>query len=359
MNNQEIIDLNFKASLLKILDLNDFKKALIFTSPGNDKRGNTDLFKIELKKQKIKIETFLVDSYPTLQSINHALRITENFEPDLVVSIGGGSTIDTAKVASTCTVSKTNYTDINNLKLSEKIFHISIPTTAGSGAESTKFATIWSKETLEKFSFEDEKIMPEIVFLLPELTKSLPLDITISTSLDALCHNIDSLLNKYKNTKSTQYAIESIQLINNNLPMLLNDLNNEDLRMNILKASNLAGKAINISRTSLNHAISYPLTNLYNLEHGYACAYSVIATIDMFKSDIEKLPFSKHLIDARNLISNIDLKSMVKNKISYQNSSEVMNLVIKNSRLANFLFNIQELQIHQILTNSKQYYLSN
>ena len=76
--------------------------------------------------------------------------------------------------------------------------------------------------------------------------------------------------------------------------------------------NNIPGKAINISRTSLNHAISYPLTNLYNLEHGCACAYSVIATIDMFKSDIEKLPFSKHLIDARNLISNIDLKSMVK-----------------------------------------------
>ena len=74
--------------------------------------------------------------------------------------------------------------------------------------------------------------------------------------------------------------------------------------------------------------------------------------VTISKSDIEKLPFSKHLIDARNLISNIDLKSMVKNKIAYQNSSEVMNLVIKNSRLANFLFNIQELQIHQILTNS-------
>ena len=60
MNNQEIIDLNFKASLLKILDLNDFKKALIFTSPGNDRRGNTDFFIRELKKQEIKIYNFLI-----------------------------------------------------------------------------------------------------------------------------------------------------------------------------------------------------------------------------------------------------------------------------------------------------------
>ena len=359
MNSQKIIDSNFKAGLLKILDVNIFKKALIFTSPGNDKRGNTDLLKQELKKQNIKIETFLINNYPTIQSINQALKITNDFDPDLIVSIGGGSTIDTAKVVSVCNVSKINLTDINNLKLSEKIFHISIPTTAGSGAESTKFATIWSKETLEKYSFEDEKIMPEVVFLLPETTKSLPLDITISTSLDALCHNIDSLLNKYKNIKSTDYAIESIQLINNNLPLLLNDLNNENLRMNILKASNIAGKAINISRTSLNHAISYPLTNLYNLEHGYACAYSVIATIEMFESKIDKLPYSKHLFDSRNLISNIDLRSIVKSKIMNQNSTEVTNLVLKNSRLSNFLFNIQDTQIHQILTNSKQYYSSN
>lgn len=359
MSNQEIIEFNFNASLLKILDKNVFKKALIFTSPGNDKRGNTDLFKQELEKQKIKIETFLVNSYPTLQSINQALRITESFDPDLVVSIGGGSAIDTAKIASTCTVNETNYTDINNLKLSKKIFHISIPTTAGSGAESTKFATIWSKETIEKFSFENENIVPEVVFLLPELTTSLPLDITISTSLDALCHNIDSLLNKFKDTKSTDYAIESIQLINNNLPLLLNDLKNQELRMKILKASNLAGKAINISRTSLNHAISYPLTNLYNLEHGYACAFSVIATVDMFKSDIDKLPFGKHLIESRNLISNINLRSIVKNKIKYLNSSEITSLVVKNSRLSNFLFDIQDLQIHKILINSKNYYLNN
>jgi len=141
--------------------------------------------------------------------------------------------------------------------------------------------------------------------------------------------------------------------------LLLNDLNNENLRMNILKASNLAGKAINITRTSLNHAISYPLTNLYNLEHGYACAYSVIATVNMFKSKIDKLPYSKHLYDAKNLISNIDLRSIVKNKIMYQDSTEVSNLVLKNSRLSNFLFDIQDWQIHQILSNSKQYYSSN
>ena len=137
MNSQKIIDLDIKAGLLKILNVNVFKKALIFTSPGNDKRGNTDLFKQELKKQNIKIETFLINNYPTLQSINQALKITDDFDPDLIVSIGGGSTIDTAKVASACNVSKTNLTDISNLKLSKKIFHISIPTTAGSGAEST------------------------------------------------------------------------------------------------------------------------------------------------------------------------------------------------------------------------------
>ena len=359
MNNQEIINLNTKANLLKILEVNVFKRALIFTSPGNDRRGNVDFFKQELKKQKIQFKTTLVDSYPTLQSINLALKIAETFNPDLIISVGGGSTIDTAKIISVCKSSEDNYANIDSFEMSKKIFHISIPTTAGSGAESTKFATIWSKETLEKFSFENEKIIPEVVFLLPKLTISLPVDLTISTSLDALCHNIDSLLNKYKNLKSTEYAIESIKLMNNNLPKLLNDLNNEVLRMNVLKASNLAGKAINISRTSLNHAISYPLTNLYNLEHGYACAYSVIATIDMFQNNIKKLPFSKHLFDARNLISNLDINNIIKNKIINQNSSEVTDLVFKNSRLSNFLFDIQEFQINQILTNSKQYYLNN
>lgn len=358
MSNQQIFNSDFKIELLKILKEHVFKKALIFTSPGNDDRGHTDFLKELLYNEKINFETFLVDGYPTLQSINRGLKITKSYDTDLIFSIGGGSVIDTAKIASACVAVENNYENINNLQLTKKIFHISIPTTAGSGAESTKFATIWSKSTLEKFSFEHDQIIPEVVFLLPDLTLSLPLEITISTSLDALCHNIDSLLNKYKNSKSIDYSIESIELINKNLPLLINDLNDKNLRMNILKASNLAGKAINISRTSLNHSISYPLTNLYNLKHGYACAFSVISTINMFQADIEKLPFGKNLIDSKNLISNLDLKSKIKKNITKLDENKVTDLVFKNSRISNFLFNVQKKQIHEIIVNSKKYYLS-
>ena len=92
----------------------------------------------------------------------------------------------------------------------DSIFTIAVPTTAGTGAESTKFATIWSEETKQKFSYEHENLLPEVVYLLPEFTKSLNHELTLTTMLDALCHSVDSLLNKYSNDISIELSKKAI-----------------------------------------------------------------------------------------------------------------------------------------------------
>ena len=165
--------------------------------------------------------------------------------------------------------------DISNLKpqSSKFYFHNSCPYYIGSGAESTKFATIWSEETKQKFSYENENLLPEVVYLIL-ITKSLNYDLTLTTTLDALCHAVDSLLNKNSNNESIRLSKEAIKLTNSNFSLLLENLENIDYRAEALYASNLSGRAINISRTSLNHSISYPLTNYYGLPRLSMCFFS-------------------------------------------------------------------------------------
>tara|TARA_B100001559_G_C16454050_1_gene600747 strand:- start:252 stop:1331 length:1080 start_codon:yes stop_codon:yes gene_type:complete len=356
MSNQKIFDNNLISNVKTIIKDKNFKNSLIFTSPGNVKREGSELIINILKQFNIPHKIFLVDGYPSPNSIYKAIQERNLSKIDLIISVGGGSVMDTAKIASACSAVEVNNSGIDNLISTNKIFHIAIPTTAGSGAESTKFATIWSKETNEKLSYENEKIIPEIVLLSPELTMTLPKNITLATSLDALCHCIDSLLNRYKNDESIDHGLQSIKLINKALPLLLNNLGNRGLRKDILKASNLAGKAINISKTSLNHAISYPITNLYNLEHGYACAFSVMSTIKMYENEITKLSYGSNLFESANLISTLKLEDNIRNKIKNLDVNKVLNLLVSNNRLSNFLFDIKNSDIKKILIDSKNHY---
>ena len=114
---------------------------------------------------------YVINNYPTLLDIEIMFKHLSDHNVDLVISIGGGSSIDIAKIYSSCNLEVDSLTDISQLlnsNSSDCIMSIAVPTTAGSGAESTKFATIWSKESKEKLSFENENLIPDYVYLIPE-----------------------------------------------------------------------------------------------------------------------------------------------------------------------------------------------
>ena len=142
-----------------------------------------------------------------------------------------------------------------------------IPTTAGSGAEVTSNAVIYVNQI--KYSFESELLIPDNFFLIPEFLISAPSKIKASAGFDAIAQAVESLVSKKSNEESLKYATKSLEI---SINCYNSFLNSPDLTKasEMIIASNLAGKAINISKTTAPHASSYPFTSLFNISHGHA-----------------------------------------------------------------------------------------
>ena len=354
---QEIIKQNIKEHYFNLIKKSNFKNCLIVSSKGNFRRNYEKMFIDGLNGNIFNIFYHEINEYPNFDNINNLYNEFENKNIDLVISIGGGSAIDLGKVFSACELNE-KLKAIKNLKIRKnQIFNISVPTTAGSGAESTKFATIWSQSDSTKYSFENDSLLPNIAYLDSSYTITLSLVNTLTTALDALCHCLDCLWNKTKNIDAEAYASDSINIISEYLPEVVNDLQDPIARKFLLQASNKAGQAINITKTSLNHSISYPLTNIYNLPHGFACAFSVPGIVEFYKSE---LAFSKHnelYKKANNLVSNLELNEIYKKYLKFLDIEEVALKVLDNSRSKNFEYKINNKILINILSHSKKIFL--
>ena len=153
-----------------------------------------------LKENKCSYIIQKINNYPTLLDIETMFKNVEQIDIDLVISIGGGSSIDIAKLYSSCILNEENLINVSQLlnrKPQDCIFSVAVPTTAGSGAESTKFATIWSKKSKEKLSFENENLIPNYVYLIG------------SDKLSTDLHNISTNANKKHTNMDTDYTFNN------------------------------------------------------------------------------------------------------------------------------------------------------
>lgn len=190
---------------------------------------------------------------------------------DLIIAIGGGSSMDMAKLIRGFAVNK----GANNLEIiegSRKIPMkgkplIMIPTTAGTGSETTHFAVVYYKK--RKYSVAHRYIFPEIAILNPVLTMSQPKYLTACSGLDALSQAIESFWSVNSTNESEKYAKEAISLLIHALPKAVNAPDKKNREM-VMKGAHLAGKAINISKTTGAHAVSYAFTTFYGIPHGHA-----------------------------------------------------------------------------------------
>jgi alcohol dehydrogenase len=197
----------------------------------------------------------------------------ENF--DLIVAIGGGSVLDMAKLISILVFQETEIEKIlfkNEKPINRKIPLLAIPTTAGSGAETTHFTVIYENKT--KYSWAHTSILPDFVYLSSDFLSSASPYQKACSGADAFCQAIESVWSVNANAQSEEYALKSIKLILNNLVSAVKHGSSESLS-NMQRASYLAGKAINITKTTAPHAISYAFTSYYNIPHGHAVALSL------------------------------------------------------------------------------------
>ncbi len=185
---------------------------------------------------------------------------------DLFVGLGGGTTIDIAKIISIAYSNGCHKAGevLIDKGLENKLDLIFIPTTAGTGSEATSFAVVYKDKV--KISIETRSLLPRWVVLDPLLLRSLPEPVLNSTILDALAQAVESIWAVGATAESRQYSLQAISLILDNVY-----LENSTGRLgNLLLGSHLAGKAINISKTTLSHSISYPMTSHFGIPHGTA-----------------------------------------------------------------------------------------
>lgn len=206
---------------------------------------------------------------PKYEEVEKGIDLYRHEGCDAILAVGGGSAIDVAKC-----IKLFSRMDQGRLYMQQEykdtgIRLIAVPTTAGTGSESTRYAVIYHHG--EKQSITHNSIIPDVAILEPKVLKSLPLYQKKCTMLDALCQGIESWWSVNSTEESRQYSEVAVRTIMKWWHEYIFDSTYKSAR-HIMEAANYAGRAINITQTTAPHAFSYKLTSLYGIPHGYAVA---------------------------------------------------------------------------------------
>jgi len=199
-------------------------------------------------------------------------------EVEVIIALGGGSVIDTAKFLAAGHLAfepARAYLEGQGELDRAALPVIAVPTTAGTGSDLTKWATIWDPQTGRKLSLNRDDLFPEVALVDPALTHSLPWSLTLACGLDALSHALESNWNRSANPVTRQFARTAARDIMAALPLLKADLTNRSARHQLSRGATLAGLAFSNTMTALAHNISYPITLEKGLVHGIACSFSL------------------------------------------------------------------------------------
>ncbi|NLB91053.1 MAG: phosphonoacetaldehyde reductase [Clostridiales bacterium] len=214
------------------------------------------------------------DDFTPNPSYESILKGVEKFQAsncDGILAIGGGSALDVAKCIKLFSGMDPKKSYLEQSLIDSKIPLLVIPTTAGTGSESTHFAVIYKDNV--KLSVTHPSLFPNVVFLDSTVLDSLPLYQKKVTMLDAICQSIESWWSLASSPLSIHYARQALKLLFTYGSTYLQG--NTDSAKYILRGSNLAGQAINLTATTAPHAMSYQLTTLFGLPHGHAVALSL------------------------------------------------------------------------------------
>jgi alcohol dehydrogenase class IV len=209
---------------------------------------------------------------PKSADVERGIRRAREFRPDAVIGFGGGTAIDLAKLIGSLSDQATTLELLIKGAASivgESIPIIAIPTTAGTGSEATHFAVVYHAG--KKYSLAHDNLLPKFALIDPLLTCSMPKSLTASTGLDALCQAVESIWAVGATDESIGYAASALRLALRHLDSAVNEPTTA-ARCGMCEAAHLAGRAINISRTTAPHALSYWLTSQYGVPHGVAVA---------------------------------------------------------------------------------------
>ena len=251
------------------------KRIALFTDKGIEASGLPELPIAKLKGAGK--EVVVLNELPPEPTYAQAQALVDQFKAsgaDLILAVGGGSVMDTAKLASLCNTDDYGIKELLDepLKGRKTVYTIMIPTTAGTGAEATPNAIVAVPEKELKIGIVNPAMIADAVILDPEMIRKLPRKIAAATGVDALCHAIECFTGNKANPFSDMFALEALDLILNNIEKACDDPDAMAEKSAMQIASFYAGCAITASGTTAVHALSYPLGGKYHIAHGVSNA---------------------------------------------------------------------------------------
>jgi alcohol dehydrogenase len=237
--------------------------------------GPIDGFITTLAKNNIAIETDTsIKHEPSFGDFATIMQRVAPFDPDIVIGIGGGSVLDIAKLVAAQLGNDQHLKDYagNGLLKSRKRKLICLPTTSGTGSEVSPNAILVDESDNQKKGIISPYLVPDIVYVDPLLTISVPPAITAATGLDALTHCLEAYTNKFALPFIDMYALEGIRLIARGLVVAAKDGSNAAARTDLAMGSLLGGFCLGPVNTAGVHALSYPLGSMFHLAHGLSNA---------------------------------------------------------------------------------------
>lgn len=256
------------------------KQAILVTDEVMAQLGIVELVKGAMEKEGFKVEVFAkVDPEPHIETADALYEMVRKTKFDLMVGLGGGSSMDMAKLTSIVATNEQEPFEIMEKQVVNKpaLKKILIPTTAGTGSEVSRFIVV--SKGKDKYFIGTPYAYPEIAIIDPGLTVSMPPNLTASTGIDALSHAIDSLMNKVANPFTDSLAFAGIELIGKYLRRATFDGQNMEARYSMAIAATISMMSMAGTGALYSHSISYALSMFQPLAHGIGCGVGLPCTM--------------------------------------------------------------------------------
>jgi alcohol dehydrogenase len=253
-------------------------KVLIVSDPGIEAAGILDKAVSILSGAGLQSGVFSkVQSDPAFDSAEASIAFAKECKPDVVVGIGGGSSLDIAKLTAAMLTNTGPIARYVGMELIENpgVPLILIPTTAGTGSEVTSICVLSDTANKVKKGIVSQHLYAKMVLLDPELTTGLPARVTAMTGMDALVHAIESYTGKRATPFTDVLNLEAIRFIGANLRTAYNNGNDQEARTRMLYASCMTGMAFSNTQNGLDHAIALAIGGRFHLPHGLLTAFSL------------------------------------------------------------------------------------
>jgi alcohol dehydrogenase len=317
------------------------QRLLLVTDKGGVERGYVDMMRATAPTTEISLFD-AVEPNPDIETLKAMTKRHRASTPNLIVAIGGGSVVDSGKILGVTLAYAGDVAWDDAVRAGKQLWKsripvVTLPTTSGTGAEVTPFATIWERATKRKYSVQGDLVFPSVGLLDPELTLSLPPSQTLYTGLDAVSHAMESLWNRYRTPASEAYAIRSLRIAVEALPRVLKQPADLVAREAMQVASTLAGLAISQSRTAIAHSLSYPVTMHFDVPHGLACSFTLPELLRQNRSAMANLLQDEPLLAAiEKLLADVDLKGEMAKFVKPGELDVLKHETLNQDRLGNF-----------------------